>query len=84
MSPSMYIVVFILFAFFLFLIFCLIVVVFWGFSTVNKDGFKPNLETQLIPLLATKIEDASAESKEKSRASSSKAAHHPVLMQVFY
>ncbi|KAA8539146.1 hypothetical protein F0562_025838 [Nyssa sinensis] len=50
--------------------------------TVSKDGFKPNLETHLIPLLATKLEDATTESKEKSNASSSKAAHHPLLVQV--
>lgn len=48
--------------------------------TVNKDGFKPNLETHLIPLLAMK-EDSSG-SKEKDKPSSSKAAHHPLLMQV--
>lgn len=40
--------------------------------TVNKDGFKPNLETQLVPLLATKLGDAV----------DSKAAHHPLLMKV--
>ncbi|KAH7547754.1 hypothetical protein ACOSP7_033024 [Xanthoceras sorbifolium] len=50
--------------------------------TVNKDGFKPNLETHLIPLLATKQEEASLEPKEKSNASSSKAAHHSLLMQI--
>ncbi|XP_035541354.1 probable aspartyl aminopeptidase isoform X1 [Juglans regia] len=49
--------------------------------TVNKDGFKPNLETHLIPLLSTKLEETSLESKEKSTASSSKAAHHPLLIQ---
>lgn len=54
---------------------------FWLFSTVNKDGFKPNLETHLIPLLSTKIEET-LESKEKSTASSLKPAHHPLLMQV--
>jgi aspartyl aminopeptidase len=48
---------------------------------VNKDGFKPNLETHLIPLLSTKIEET-LESKEKSTASSLKPAHHPLLMQV--
>ncbi|GMP22285.1 hypothetical protein CsSME_00000370 [Camellia sinensis var. sinensis] len=48
--------------------------------TVNKDGFKPNLETHLIPLLATKVENTSLESKEKSNIT--KAAHHPLLMQV--
>ncbi|KHG01889.1 Aspartyl aminopeptidase [Gossypium arboreum] len=49
--------------------------------TVNTDGFKPNLETHLVPLLATKPEEAFPESKEKS-SSSPKAAHHPVLMQI--
>ena len=53
------------------------------FSTVNKDGFKPNVETQLIPLLASKLEEASLETKEKSTTTSSKADHHPLLMQVF-
>jgi len=51
------------------------------FSTVNKDGFKPNLETHLIPLLATKSEEGSSEVKEKT-TESSKAVHHPLLMQV--
>ncbi|KAH9768999.1 Aspartyl aminopeptidase [Citrus sinensis] len=51
-------------------------------STVNKDGFKPNLETQLIPLLATKSEETSVEPKEKSSTSSSKVTHHPQLMQI--
>ncbi|KAK9283992.1 hypothetical protein L1049_012250 [Liquidambar formosana] len=50
--------------------------------TVNKDGFKPNLETHLVPLLSMKPEETSLESKEKSSALSSKAAHHPLLMQV--
>jgi hypothetical protein len=54
---------------------------FCFFSTVNKDGFKPNLETHLIPLLSTKLEET-LESKEKSTASSLKPAHHPLLMQV--
>lgn len=49
--------------------------------TVNTDGFKPNLETHLVPLLATKPEEAPAESKEK-RTLSSKDAHHPLLMQI--
>ncbi|KAI8539667.1 hypothetical protein RHMOL_Rhmol09G0200800 [Rhododendron molle] len=48
--------------------------------TVNKDGFKPNLETHLVPLLATKLEDTSLDPKEKSNIS--KAAHHPILMQI--
>ncbi|XAR64946.1 Aspartyl aminopeptidase [Bertholletia excelsa] len=48
--------------------------------TVNTDGFKPNLETHLIPLLASKPEDISPDSKEKRNVS--KAQHHPLLMQV--
>ncbi|XP_048325454.2 probable aspartyl aminopeptidase isoform X1 [Ziziphus jujuba] len=50
--------------------------------TVNKDGFKPNLETHLIPLLASKLEETSLDSKEKSPAASSKSTHHPLLMEV--
>ncbi|XP_021300362.1 probable aspartyl aminopeptidase [Herrania umbratica] len=49
--------------------------------TVNTDGFKPNLETHLVPLLATKPEEEPAEPKEKSSLSS-KAVHHPLLMQI--
>uniref|UniRef100_A0A2P2LC77 aspartyl aminopeptidase n=1 Tax=Rhizophora mucronata TaxID=61149 RepID=A0A2P2LC77_RHIMU len=50
---------------------------------VNTDGFKPNLETHLIPLLAAKPEDMPLElMEEKSTASSSRPAHHPLLMQV--
>jgi len=54
------------------------------FSTVNLDGFKPNLETHLLPLLSMKPEDTSLESnsKEKNSALSSKAHHHRLLMQV--
>ncbi|KAI3892878.1 hypothetical protein MKW92_026616 [Papaver armeniacum] len=46
-------------------------------NTVNKDGFKINLETQLVPLLATKLEEPSTESKDKA-----KVYHHPLLMQI--
>ncbi|KAG5239576.1 aspartyl aminopeptidase [Salix suchowensis] len=49
--------------------------------TINKDGFKPNLETHLIPLLATKSEEASSETKE-TNTESSKAVHHPLLIKV--
>ncbi|PWA99151.1 zn-dependent exopeptidase [Artemisia annua] len=49
------------------------------YSNVNKDGFKPNLETHLNPLLATKHDESSSESKDKS---SSKDYHHPLLMQI--
>lgn len=48
---------------------------------VNTDGFKPNLETHLIPLLATKHEETSTKSEEAINPSS-KIAHHPLLMQV--
>ncbi|KAL9270371.1 putative aspartyl aminopeptidase [Drosera capensis] len=49
--------------------------------TVNKDGFKPDLETHLVPLLSTKLDDLHPESKEKT-ASSSKLHHHPKLLEV--
>lgn len=53
------------------------------FSTVNQDGFKPNLETHLLPLLSVKPDEISSESKDKTTAAlSSKASHHPLLMQV--
>ncbi|XP_076946982.1 putative aspartyl aminopeptidase [Bidens hawaiensis] len=45
--------------------------------TVNQDGFKPNLETHLNPLLATKHDDASSDLKDKN-----KSFHHPLLMQI--
>nr|CAB3479548.1 unnamed protein product [Digitaria exilis] len=51
------------------------------FSTVNSDGFKPNLETHLVPLLATKHEEATMNSDDKS-SSSTKVAHHPLLLQI--
>ncbi|RID42863.1 hypothetical protein BRARA_J02720 [Brassica rapa] len=51
--------------------------------TVNSEGFKPNLETQLVPLLATKQDETSADSKDKNVSpSSNKDAHHPLLMQI--
>ena len=56
--------------------------IFWFISTVNKDGFKPNLETHLIPLLAKKVDNASAETKDKINMPSSKDAHHQQLLQV--
>ncbi|KAL4576745.1 hypothetical protein LXL04_012844 [Taraxacum kok-saghyz] len=45
---------------------------------VNKDGFKPNLETHLNPLLATRHDDSSVDSKDKNN----KDYHHPLLMQI--
>lgn len=51
---------------------------------MNQDGFKPNLETQLIPLLATKTEDNSLELKDKSNDSFLKDAIHPLLKQVLF
>ncbi|KAI3458859.1 hypothetical protein Pfo_015522 [Paulownia fortunei] len=50
--------------------------------TVNTDGFKPNLETHLIPLLATEEDKISSEPDDKISASSSKDAHHQLLMQI--
>ncbi|KAI3427712.1 uncharacterized protein J3R85_009284 [Psidium guajava] len=50
--------------------------------TVNKDGFKPNLETHLIPLLSIKPDETSAESKEKGATVSSRPVHHPLLLQI--
>lgn len=50
--------------------------------TVNQDGFKPNLETHLIPLLATKMENASCENKDKNNISSVQGSHHPLLMRI--
>ncbi|KAK4279529.1 hypothetical protein QN277_011299 [Acacia crassicarpa] len=47
--------------------------------TVNQDGFKPNLETHLLPLLSIKPEETS-DSKEKTAIS--KATHHSLLMEV--
>ncbi|KAJ0972677.1 hypothetical protein J5N97_020636 [Dioscorea zingiberensis] len=50
---------------------------------VNTEGFKPNLETHLIPLLATKLEDTTVKSNEKTTPSCfSRSAHHPLLLQV--
>lgn len=56
-------------------------VCFLNVRTVNTDGFKPNLETQLNPLLATEAEKTSSKPDDKSTAAS-KDAHHQLLMQV--
>ncbi|KAL6616783.1 hypothetical protein ACP70R_039053 [Stipagrostis hirtigluma subsp. patula] len=50
-------------------------------NRLNSDGFKPNLETHLVPLLATKHEEAAMNPDEKS-SSSTKVAHHPLLLQI--
>lgn len=52
--------------------------------TVNQDGFKPNLETHLVPLLSTRCEEVPSESKEKGSTSpsTSKAPHHPQLLEI--
>ncbi|XP_074290089.1 putative aspartyl aminopeptidase isoform X2 [Silene latifolia] len=50
--------------------------------TINQDGFKPNLETQLVPLLSTRFEDLQSESTNKDSISPSKAWHHPELLKV--
>uniref|UniRef100_A0A7N0T630 aspartyl aminopeptidase n=1 Tax=Kalanchoe fedtschenkoi TaxID=63787 RepID=A0A7N0T630_KALFE len=47
--------------------------------TVNSDGFKPNLETQLLPFLGRKMEESSQDFKEKN---SVKDGHHPLLLQI--
>ena len=54
------------------------------FSTVNQDGFKPNLETHLIPLMAMKMEDNSMESKNEGNDPLLKDALHPLLKQVLF
>ncbi|XP_050210740.1 probable aspartyl aminopeptidase [Mercurialis annua] len=50
--------------------------------TVNTDGFKPNLETHLVPLFAIKPEETSQESKDENTVLQSKSVHHPLLMQI--
>ncbi|GER40921.1 aspartyl aminopeptidase [Striga asiatica] len=50
---------------------------------VNIEGFKPNLETHLIPLLAVKADKTSSELDAKASASSSDDSHHhQLLMQI--
>ncbi|CAN6452495.1 unnamed protein product [Victoria cruziana] len=50
---------------------------------VNTEGFQPNLETHLIPLLATKAEDEAATKHEPECSFlSPKNLHHPVLLQI--
>ncbi|XP_020580798.1 probable aspartyl aminopeptidase [Phalaenopsis equestris] len=48
--------------------------------SVNTDGFKPNLESHLVPLLAMKLKDDSAD--KSIQPCSSKAAHHSLLLEI--
>ncbi|ONK77587.1 uncharacterized protein A4U43_C02F8180 [Asparagus officinalis] len=51
--------------------------------SVNTEGFKPNLESHLVPLLATKFEEAQVKSEDKTILScSSKSLHHSLLLQI--
>lgn len=49
---------------------------------MNQDGFKPNLETNLVPLLSTRCIEELSESKDKGPTKSLKAWHHPQLLEV--
>ncbi|XP_024535841.1 probable aspartyl aminopeptidase isoform X2 [Selaginella moellendorffii] len=52
-------------------------------KNVNTDGFKPNLETHLAPVLATKIKSELAHSNDGNGAIYSNASvHHPILLQI--
>ncbi|XP_028553346.1 probable aspartyl aminopeptidase isoform X2 [Dendrobium catenatum] len=48
--------------------------------SVNTDGFKPNLESHLVPLLAMKLKEESADGS--IQPCSSKATHHSLLLEV--
>ncbi|KAF7026395.1 hypothetical protein CFC21_038505 [Triticum aestivum] len=50
--------------------------------TVNSEGFKPNLESHLAPLLATTCEETTVNFDDKKGSSSTKTVHHPLLLQV--
>jgi len=60
--------------------------------TVNTDGFKPNLETHLAPVLATQIKTELLGKSElgsqieggNGATNSSKKPHHPLLLEVTY
>lgn len=49
--------------------------------TVNQDGFKPNLETHLVPLLSTKSKEV-PDLKEEDSSSFSTPSHHAQLLEV--
>ncbi|KAH9536021.1 hypothetical protein CY35_17G083900 [Sphagnum magellanicum] len=59
--------------------------------TVNTEGFLPNLETHLAPVLATQIKSELLASKSETTSQtegangamySAKKAHHPLLLQI--
>lgn len=47
---------------------------------MNTEGFKPNLESHLVPLLATKLEEAQVKAEDKI----TKSLHHSLLLQVVF
>lgn len=53
---------------------------------VNTEGFKPNLETHLAPVLATaikaEVDGKKDEAGGKKDEPGKKNAHHPLLLQV--
>lgn len=51
--------------------------------SVNTEGFKPNLENHLVPLLATKLEmQIKSEDQSIVSCSSKSPSHHSLLLQV--
>ncbi|XP_078434780.1 Zn-dependent exopeptidases superfamily protein [Wolffia australiana] len=51
--------------------------------SVNTDGFKPNLENHLVPLLAIKTDDGGVEPENsKKQPQAQKRPHHPLLLQI--
>lgn len=50
---------------------------------VNTEGFKPNLETHLAPVLATAIKaEVDGGKSDGKEDAAKKTAHHPLLLQV--
>ncbi|KAL3688435.1 hypothetical protein R1sor_014744 [Riccia sorocarpa] len=50
--------------------------------TVNTDGFKPNLESHLAPVLATNIKSELAHEGSNGAVYSLNKSHHPLLLQI--